>query len=246
MYEPIFELKSFGELPLDDRKHLIEVYCEALIATNRTWLKRNPGAPKFYELAPKYALKLRPFGIDRWQDYPQTIALGEGDCKDFVCMRVAELREAGCPDCGPRILAQEAKGIISYHVQVRIDTRIEDPSVAMGMPKNLSASQLKQLFTNPADLTPPNAQQMQQMAQQPAQQSTGTPCVCPPRQVQQMLGLLGSNPRVAITGFYDQATAAAVASFQSACGMQPTGVADSETVNAMYHIVSTLHQRRAA
>ena len=118
MYEPIFELKSLGKMSLVDGKHLIEVYCEALIATNRTWLKRNPGAPKFYELAPKYALKLRPFGINEWQDYPQTIALGEGDCKDFVCMRVAELREAGCPDCGPRILAQEAKGIISYHVRV--------------------------------------------------------------------------------------------------------------------------------
>jgi hypothetical protein len=235
MYEPIFELASFGSLPLEDRKHLIGVMCEALIAVNRSWLKRNPGTPSFYTISPAYAMKLRPFGIDRWQDIPQTLALREGDCKDFTCWRVAELREQGVADCGPRILATEAPGIISYHVQVRNDIKVEDPSVAMGMPKNITSSQLKALFTNPAQ----GQRAAGPLPSVPAQREIFA------ADIQELLNILGAHPPVAPTGVFDPQTAQAMASFQLALGMKPTGFADPRSVYVLQEAANRVLRRAA-
>jgi len=145
MYEPVFELGTFDVAPVNVRANLIGTMVEALIAVNRAYLRLNPDTPPFYQSQLKYHLKIRPFGLDRWQDIPTTLALGGGDCKDFVAWRVAELREKGYPDVGPRIIAKETGNVIVYHVQVRIDTQVEDPSVALGMPTNMSAQQVQNL-----------------------------------------------------------------------------------------------------
>lgn len=239
MYEPVFELASFGTLPLEARKHLIGVACEFLIAVNREWLKRNPGCPDFYTIAPKYALKLRPFGLDRWQDIPQTIALREGDCKDFTCWRVAQLREQGVADCGPRILASESAGLVAYHVQVRNDVKVEDPSVAMGMPKNLSSSQLKSLFT-----TAPG----QQAGIQSNLHGTGDgnirnmptnlpaaqqPIVVTATEFQTLLRTIGAQPAISVTTVFDPQTTAAIKAFQSKVGLKATGNPTPRTLLAL-------------
>ena len=148
MYEPVFELASFNLLPQDNRTNLVGLLVEALIGVNRKWLRRHPETPPFYQSRLVYQLKVRPFGLDRWQDIPQTMAMGGGDCKDFVAWRVAEMREQGWPDVGPRIITKESGGVIVYHVQVRIDTTVEDPSVALGMPTNMTAQQIRGLIRN--------------------------------------------------------------------------------------------------
>jgi len=146
MYEPVFELGTFDVAPVNVRINLIGTMVESLIAINRAYLKLNPDTPPFWSAKLSYHMKIRPFGLDRWQDIPTTIAMQGGDCKDFVAWRVAELRELGYPDVGPRVTAREANGLIVYHVQVRIDTQVEDPSVALGMPTSMSADQVKNLM----------------------------------------------------------------------------------------------------
>lgn len=146
MYMPVFELQSFDSLPLGNRLDCIRAMLEALIVANRFWLRANPGCPPLYEAAPKYTLKVRPFGLDTWQDIPRTLAMGSGDCKDFACWRVAELREMGVPDVSPRIKVSDKDGIVVYHIQVRADLKLEDPSAILGMPKAMTTTQVKNLI----------------------------------------------------------------------------------------------------
>lgn len=148
MYTPVLELQSFDTLDLGQRLDVLRGLLEFLILNNRLWLRQNPQCPPMYEVAPSYKLKIRPFGLDTWQDIPRTLALGSGDCKDFACWRVAELREKGIPDVSPRIKVSESPktGVVVYHIQVRRDLQLEDPSDILGMPKNLTAAQVKNLI----------------------------------------------------------------------------------------------------
>jgi hypothetical protein len=147
MYEPVFRLLSFEDLSQDDRTNLVGLMVECLIGINRKWLRRHPETLPFYQYAPKYSLKSRPMGLDSWQDIPTTIALGTGDCKDFSAWRIAEMREAGYPDVGPRVVTREAQGVVVYHVQVRNDIQVEDPSAYLGMPAVMTPAQIKGLIT---------------------------------------------------------------------------------------------------
>lgn len=148
MYSPVMELASFDDLPVEPRLEILRGMLEALIVNNRVWLRRNPQCPPMYTVAPKYKLKVRPFGLDTWQDIKRTLMLGSGDCKDFACWRVAELREAGYPDVSPRIKVSEnpQTGLVVYHIQVRQDLKLEDPSAILGMPPSISPAQAKSLI----------------------------------------------------------------------------------------------------
>lgn len=155
MYMPKFELATFGFMPPERKKIILRAYLEALICTDwqfLEWYKEQFGQPfpSLYDYAPRYILKVRPGGLDAWQDIPDTIALQSGDCKDFACWRVAELRSQGIDDVYPVIIEQtypDPNGIEGpmtvYHIQVRIGSEIEDPSAILGMPTSVSYDQLR-------------------------------------------------------------------------------------------------------
>ena len=152
MYSPVFELETFDRMPVAMRKTLVQAAVEFLIAVNRLYIRKF-GAPPMYSAGLKYSFKVRPFGLDSWQDIPRCLSLGTGDCKDFTAWRVAELREAGASDAQPRIMASEANGLVVYHVQVMRDTPkgpiVEDPSSIFGMPPSISEAQAKSLVVGP-------------------------------------------------------------------------------------------------
>lgn len=153
MYSPVFELESFNRAPVDLRKSMIQAAVEFLIAINRLYIRRF-GAPAMYQAGLQYRFKVRPFGLDAWQDIPRCITLGTGDCKDFSAWRVAELRESGATDANPRVIASESGGLVVYHVQVIRDTPngpiVEDPSRIFGMPPSISAEAAQKLMVGPS------------------------------------------------------------------------------------------------
>ena len=150
MYIPKFELKSFEFLENESKQNILRALLEALIAADREWLSVYPNTPKLYEHNPQYVLKVRPFGLDSWQDIAQTISLRSGDCKDFACWRIAELRQAGYTDVSPFIKVgkvinprNRSESITIYHIQVRKGVQIEDPSVILGMPQSVDFNQIR-------------------------------------------------------------------------------------------------------
>jgi hypothetical protein len=155
MYRPGFELCGFDTLTVQRKQVVLRALLEALVVAdwNYIWHREQSGEgllPSIYEIGPRYVLKVRPAGIDSWQDIPRTLELGSGDCKDFACWRIAELRHAGYDDVFPHIkvtTVPDPKGIepemTVYHIQVRIHETIEDPSLVLGMPSNATYDQLR-------------------------------------------------------------------------------------------------------
>ncbi len=80
MYMPKFELLSFASLPEQRKEIVLRAMLECLIVADWNYILEHPDLPALYDYAPKYILKVRPAGIDAWQDIPQTVALGSGDC----------------------------------------------------------------------------------------------------------------------------------------------------------------------
>jgi len=150
MYQPKFELLSFSSLPVQRKQIVLRAALEFLIVADWNYIIENPGLPSLYDFAPQYILKVRPSGLDSWQDIPQTIALGSGDCKDFACWRIAELRHQGFDDVYPHIKVTyhpDPRGLeppmTVHHIQVRIHEQIEDPSLILGMPQHVTYEQLR-------------------------------------------------------------------------------------------------------
>jgi hypothetical protein len=156
MYTPKFELSGFSTLPPNRKETVLNGFLEALICANWNYIideeRKGRPVPSIYDcLAPNaYVLKVRPMGLDSWQDIPTTIQLGSGDCKDFAAWRVAELRHAGYNDVACFIkpsVHPDPKGIepdmTVYHIQVRVYDVIEDPSALLGMPTNVTYDQLR-------------------------------------------------------------------------------------------------------
>ena len=87
MYTPKFELDGFSTLPTQRKQIVLRAFLEALVVADWNYLLENPGLPSIYHVlgADAYILKVRPMGLDSWQDIPRTIELGSGDCKDFAC-----------------------------------------------------------------------------------------------------------------------------------------------------------------
>lgn len=150
MYTPKFELDGFSTLPTQRKQIVLRAFLEALVVADWNYLLENPGTGSIYDVGPQYVLKVRPMGLDSWQDIPRTIELGSGDCKDFACWRIAELRNAGYDDVYPHIKVSyhnDPRGVeppmTVYHIQVRIHETIEDPSAILGMPTSVTYEQLR-------------------------------------------------------------------------------------------------------
>lgn len=90
MYSPTFRLKAFESVPDDAKFRIMNSLLEALIEANCEFLKLHPQTPMLYESGVYY--QAEPDGRDEWQDIPDTLARGNGDCEDLACWRVAEAR----------------------------------------------------------------------------------------------------------------------------------------------------------
>ncbi|MHB2027566.1 MAG: hypothetical protein ACYCPT_01960 [Acidimicrobiales bacterium] len=151
MYLPKLELRGWNEYTVQERKISLAHQCESLIAHNVIYIRKHPELLHMYDYPLKYIMKKRPGDIDSWQDIPQTIALGGGDCKDFSCWLVAWercMREYF--PVHPWITDHEYKDpegrrppITLYHVRVQLGTHIEDPSAHFGMPTQVSYDELR-------------------------------------------------------------------------------------------------------
>jgi hypothetical protein len=141
----VIDFASFNdESSVGYREAALTRLCEAMIDINMHWLAENPKVPDFYSVFPKYVLKVRPLDFDHWQDALRTIELLSGDCKDFVCFRVAQLRLLG-HDVYPLIKSSQMEDMTVYHVVLYrpSDNEEEDPSAILGMPKQVTYEQLR-------------------------------------------------------------------------------------------------------
>lgn len=131
-YCPRFELDAFDVLGDSWKRGILGALVEALVMADRAYLRDNPQTPSLYDLGIRYV-----FNRDRWQDIPTMLRMGEGDCKDFTAMRVAELRTMGVKasvDVTSRLILGPDGRTTMYHVRVRLPNgMIEDPSRMLGM-----------------------------------------------------------------------------------------------------------------
>lgn len=103
---------------------------EAMVQCNILWLLEHPNTPKLYKAPVRY---VKEMGTEIWQDIPNVIKSGVGDCEDLACWRVAELRSIGI-NARPYMTGRKQSGRRIYHALVRHPNgKIEDPSLAMGM-----------------------------------------------------------------------------------------------------------------
>lgn len=115
----------------------IKPWLEALVASNRIYLKEHPGTPSI--LDPIAGVRYRrERGVDGkpteiWRDIPRILRDRHGDCEDLACALVAEMREKGLP----------AKVIIKaspvrpegrlFHILAGVGRQRIDPSKMLGM-----------------------------------------------------------------------------------------------------------------
>jgi hypothetical protein len=133
MYGPQFRLRSFDALDTPSREAVLRLMMEALIAANVAFLRRHPETPRLYESGVRY--EEEPGTQDDWNDIPETLSLGVGDCEDLAGWRIAELRIAGELAAMPRVSVFAEGNRVTYHVAVRRAAGlIEDPSRELGMP----------------------------------------------------------------------------------------------------------------
>ena len=133
MYGPQFRLRSFDVLDAPSREAVLRLMMEALIAANVAYLLAHPETPRLYESGVRY--EEEPDEQDDWNDIPETLALGVGDCEDLARWRIAELRVAGELTAMPRVTVFTQDRKVTYHITVRRAAGlIEDPSRELGMP----------------------------------------------------------------------------------------------------------------
>ncbi len=132
MYAPLFQLRAFDVIDNGAKGRVLELLLEALIAADIEYLRACPSAPSLYESGVVY--EEEPGERDNWQDIPETIGLGSGDCEDLGCWRIAELRFRANEHATALITWREAGDRTVYHIAVRrADGAIEDPSRLLGM-----------------------------------------------------------------------------------------------------------------
>lgn len=103
-----------------------------LCLQNIFFLQGHPGAPSIYRAGVRY--QKEPPGQEEWQDIPNMLRTGNGDCEDLACWRVAELRVRHGVKAKPRLTYKKAGAMFRYHVTVQYpDGRVEDPSRKLGM-----------------------------------------------------------------------------------------------------------------
>jgi len=132
MYAPLFQLRAFDVIDNGAKSRVLELLLEALIAADIEYLRACPSAPSLYESGVVY--EEEPGERDNWQDIPETIGLGSGDCEDLGCWRIAELRFRANEHATALITWREVGDRTVYHIAVRrADGAIEDPSRLLGM-----------------------------------------------------------------------------------------------------------------
>jgi hypothetical protein len=132
MYAPLFQLRAFDVIDNGAKSRVLELLLEALIAADIEYLRACPSAPSLYESGVVY--EEEPGERDNWQDIPETIGLGSGDCEDLGCWRIAELRFRAEEHATTLITWREVGTRTVYHIAVRrADGSIEDPSRLLGM-----------------------------------------------------------------------------------------------------------------
>jgi hypothetical protein len=133
VYGPQFRLRSFDVLDASSREAVLRLMMEALIAANVAYLRLHPDTPRLYESGIRY--EEEPGTQDDWNDIPETLSLGVGDCEDLAGWRIAELRLQGEQAAMPRVTVFTQGNRVTYHIAVRRAAgHIEDPSRELGMP----------------------------------------------------------------------------------------------------------------
>jgi hypothetical protein len=139
VYAPHFRIKSFDVIDGGHKKAVLQKLTEALTIADCAYLLKFPRTPLLYESGVRYLAE--PPGRDEWQDIPDTLARGNGDCEDLACWRVAELRvRFGDRYATRRITVAElpddtGRLITTFHISVISPTfGREDPSRILGMP----------------------------------------------------------------------------------------------------------------
>ena len=132
MYRPTYELACFSTVTHDEKLDILVAMLEALVLANVLYLRHRPATPPLYASGVPYVVE--PPGRDNWQDIPRSLALGEGDCEDLACWRIAELRVRHNENARPHITAKKIGNFTLFHIMVRRgDGSIEDPSRILGM-----------------------------------------------------------------------------------------------------------------
>jgi hypothetical protein len=134
VYAPHFHLRAFDTLTEPARIDALAHLLEALTMVNCAWLREHAArTPWLYQSGIRY--QEEPPGRDDWQDIPETMRRGDGDCEDLACWRLAELRVRAFEDAKPFIKCTvSTPRHVVYHVAVRrSDGRLEDPSRVLGM-----------------------------------------------------------------------------------------------------------------
>src|SRR5580658_6319767 len=125
MYAPLFQLRSFDVLGSDAQARVLERLLEALIEADIEYLRACPSTPSLYESGVVY--EEEPGERDNWQDIPETLGLGKGDCEDLGCWRIAELRVRAEEHATPFIKSREVGNRTVVHIAVRrADGSVED------------------------------------------------------------------------------------------------------------------------
>jgi hypothetical protein len=132
VYAPLFQLRAFDVIDNGAKGRVLELLLEALIAADIEYLRVCPSTPSLYDSGVVY--EEEPGERDNWQDIPETLGLGNGDCEDLGCWRIAELRFRAEERATPFITWREVGDRTVYHIAVRrSDGTVEDPSRLLGM-----------------------------------------------------------------------------------------------------------------
>jgi len=128
---------------------VVRALLEALTVVNLQYLAQHPETPNLYVARPRYVVS-HSSGTEIWQDLAETLRRGEGNCKDFSCIRVAELLREGFTDVVPYIKLASYPDpkkmrppLMVFHVMVRNGASLEDPSRILGMPRRISYDELR-------------------------------------------------------------------------------------------------------
>jgi len=145
--QPLFQIEIFRN-PIDNKvtpaerrrsQDALLWMMEALCRINQgeIRLQKNLGKPfvPLYESGIYYLRE--PPGQENWQDIYTNFSLGNGDCEDLACHRIAELREVYKIPAAPFVTFRLADGSYRFHAILRCLTkdgwRFEDPSRKLGM-----------------------------------------------------------------------------------------------------------------
>ena len=104
---------------------------EAVAYVNQTTIA-TVGAPGLYESGVVYLRE--PPGVEQFVGLEIVLERGGGDCAQLAAWLVAQRRAEGKRSDFRLIWRELPNGRRIFHVQVRTNGKIEDPSVRLGMP----------------------------------------------------------------------------------------------------------------